>query len=73
VPQDPIVEPLAPAAGTSFESHTPAMCRSGWRTTAAATTDGETAAHFIDAGHVHEPDAAQRVLERAAGTRVMEV
>jgi hypothetical protein len=22
-------------------------------------------AHFVDAGHVHEPDAAQRILERA--------
>ena len=27
---------------------------------------GQTAApHFVDAGDVHEPDAAQRVLERA--------
>src|SRR5215210_6029487 len=26
------------AAGTVFESHTPAMCLSGWSTTAAATT-----------------------------------
>ena len=55
------------AAGTSFESQTPGMWRSGCSTTAAATTGpGQTAApDFVDAGDVHEPDAAQRVLERA--------
>ena len=30
-------------------------------------TGQAAASHLVDAGHVHEPDAAQRVLERAHG------
>ena len=43
------------------------MCRVGMQDDGGRDDRaGQAAApHFVDAGHVHEPDAAQRVLQRA--------
>ena len=55
------------AAGTSFESQTPGDVPVGMQDDGRGDDRaGEAAApDFVDAGDVHEPDAAQRVLERA--------
>ncbi len=64
---DPVVEPLALGRLNRFRiahsGNVPVgMQHDGRRDDRTRQT---AAAHFVDAGHMHEPDAAQRVLERA--------
>ena len=69
VPHDAVVEPLALGGRHRLRVADAGDVPVGMQHDGAGDDRaGQAAApHFVDAGHVHEPDAAQRVLERAHG------